>query len=273
MPDQVPPPWEGDPLSKYFADAEHNTRASAVNWPDVYEVQQGAHALLRRLLDAIENERGDSRDVGSQRMLIHRSHGAILATMRLTMSGQAIEAMPVLRLAIEEAWYALHIAKDPAPPTRARIWWNRDDSPQATQACRKEFEVGNVRRTHEGFDPRTAASMKRLYDDTITYGGHPNSSGIALGVSLEEGSDPETATIKIGILNPNPTTVLSTIKAAVDVVMGLTLTVGLIYPEAFKRVGLGRDFNALRKHAAKVFQERARALRQERADSARPRPD
>jgi hypothetical protein len=181
MPDQVPPPWEGDPLSKYFADAEHNTRASAVNWPDVYEVQQGAHALLRRLLDAIENERGDSRDVGSQRMLIHRSHGAILATMRLTMSGQAIEAMPVLRLAIEEAWYALHIAKDPAPPTRARIWWNRDDSPQATQACREEFSAGNVRRTHEGLDPRTATSMKRLYDDTITYGGHPNSSAVALG--------------------------------------------------------------------------------------------
>jgi hypothetical protein len=213
MPDQVPPPWEGDPLSKYFADAEHNTRASAVNWPDVYEVQQGAHALLRRLLDAIENERGDSRDVGSQRMLIHRSHGAILATMRLTMSGQAIEAMPVLRLAIEEAWYALHIAKDPAPPTRARIWWNRDDSPQATQACREEFSAGNVRRTHEGLDPRTAAL------DEAALRRHDHLRG----------------------------------------------------PPQFERGCLG--VNALREHAAKVFQERARALRQERADSARPRPD
>jgi hypothetical protein len=163
MPDPtVVPPWEGDPLSKYFSNAEHNTRASAVNWPDVYEVQAEAHALLRRLLDAIENERGDSRDFGATRMLIHRSHAAILATMRLTMSGQAIEAMPVLRLAIEEAWYALHIAKDPAPPARPRIWWNRDDDPKATDACREEFTVGNVRRTHERLDAKTAAGMKRL---------------------------------------------------------------------------------------------------------------
>jgi len=75
---------------------------------------------------------------------------------------------------------------------------------------------------------------------------------------VEKGADPETATIRVGILNPTPMTVLSTIKATVDVAMGVTMTVGLIYPEAFKLVGLGRDFNALRGHAAGVFQERAR---------------
>jgi len=276
MPDPiVVPPWGDDPLSKHMADAEHNTRAASLNWTDVYEVQQRAHALLLRVGEIIEPERGDSQHIGAPRMLIHRSHAAILATMRLAMSGQAIEAMAVLRVAIEQGWYALHIASDPAPPNRARIWWNRDDSPEATKACQNEFKVGTVRGTHEALDPGTAAIVQRLYNDTITYGAHPNSSGIALGLSVEQ-LDAETATIRVGILNPTPMTMLSTIKAAVDVAMGLTMTVSLIYKDAFKRAGLGRDFNALRGHAADVFPARAEMLRREKGegdDSARARPE
>jgi hypothetical protein len=263
----VLPPWGDDPLSDHMADAQHNTRAASLNWPDVYEVQQRAHGLLKRVGEIIEPEHGDSRNIGAARMLIFRSHAAILATMRLAMSGQAIEAMAVLRVAIEQGWYALHIASDPAPPTRARIWWNRDDSPQATQACKNEFTVAKVRGTHEALDPVTAAIVQRLYNDTITYGAHPNSSGIALGLSVEQ-LDAETATIRVGILNPIPMTMVSTIKAAVDVAMGLTMTVSLIYRDAFKRAGLGRDFNALRGHAADVFRARAEMLRREKADEA-----
>ncbi len=235
MSDQVPPPWGDDPLSNHLSDAEHNTRAASLEWPDVYEVQQRAHALLLRLGEALESEQSDAQHIGAPRMLIHRSHSAILATMRLAMSGQTVEAAAVLRVAIEQAWYALHIASDPAPPTRAKIWWNRDDSPEATKACQKEFKVGTVRGTHE--------------------------------------SDSETTTLGVGILHPEPVLVLSTIKAAVDVVMGLTETVSLIYKEAFQRAGLAQEFNALREHAAQVFRARAEVLRQERAHSARARPE
>jgi hypothetical protein len=104
--------------------------------------------------------------------------------MRIAMSGQAFEAQPALRLAIEEAWYALHIAKDPAPPRRARIWYDRGDSQQATQACKNEFTVGNVRRTHEQFDLKTAAVMKVLYEDTIEFGGHPNQAGVVSSLHI-----------------------------------------------------------------------------------------
>jgi hypothetical protein len=88
-----------------------------------------------------------------------------------------------------------------------------------------------------------------------------------------EASDSETTTLGVGILHPEPVLVLSTIKAAVDVVMGLTETVSLIYEEAFQRAGLAQEFNALREHAAEVFRARAEVLRRERAHSARARPE
>lgn len=234
MSDQVPP-WANDPLSTHLSDAEHNTRAASLKWPDVYEVQQRAHALLLRL-------------------------------------GEALEAQAVLRVAIEQAWYALHIASDPAPPTRAKIWWNRDDSPDATRACQNEFKVGTVRGTHERIEPDAAASMKRLYDDAITLGAHPNPGGVMSALFIET-SDSETTTLGVGILHPEPVLVLSAIKAAVDAVMGLTKTVSLIYEAAFQRAGLAPEFNALRGHTAEVFRARAERLRREAADSARARPE
>jgi len=256
----TPPPWERDPLSTYFSEAEHNTRACSVNWPDVYEVQQRAHTLLLRVADAFEHDTGSVHHLGVPRMLLIRSHSAILATMRLAMSGQAVEAQAVLRVAIEDAWYALHITRDPAPPARARVWWDRGDSPQATQACKTEFTVGNVRTTHEGLDRDTAAGIQRVYDDAIALGGHPNQAGVALGLRIES-RDEKSVTIAVAFLHPNPVVTLSTLKSAVDVVIGLAKIVSLIYPERFRIANLGEEVNRLIRHSAEVFQRRTEEIR------------
>ena len=264
MADRVPPPWEQDPLSTYFSKAERNTRICAMNWPDVYEVQQQAHGLLLRVGDAFEYDTGSVHHLGVPRTLLIRSHSAILAAMRLAMSGQAFEAQTVLRVGIEHAWYALHITRDPAPPARARIWWDRGDSPEATQACKDEFTVGNVRRTHEALDRDTAAAMQRLYDDAINLGGHPNQGGVALGLRIAEENE-ETVTIAVGFLHPVPLVIVSTLKDAVDVAVGLAKVVSLIYPERFKIASLDEEVNRLIRHAAEVFRRHA--------GSARPRPE
>jgi hypothetical protein len=270
MSDRVPP-WERDPLSTYSFEAEHNARASAVNFPEVYAVQRQAHALLLRVAEAFEYDTGSVHHLGVPRMLLIRSHSAILATMRLAMSGQAFEAHAVLRVAIEHAWYALHITQDPAPPARAQVWWNRGDSPQATQACKDEFTVGNVRRTHEGLDRATAAGMQKVYDNTIDLGGHPNQGGVALTLRLDE-RDEETVTIGVGFLHPVPVLIVSTTKAAVDVATGLAKVVSLIYPERFRIASLDEEVNRLIRQAAEVFGRAAAILRRDMADSARARP-
>jgi hypothetical protein len=272
MSNPVPPPWERDPLSTYFSEAEHNTRASAVNFPEVYAVQRQAHVLLLRVAEAFEHDTGAVHHLGVPRILLIRSHSAILAAMRLAMSGQAFEAQTVLRVAIEHAWYALHITRDSAPPARARVWWNRGDNPQATEACRNEFSVGNVRRTHEGLDRDTAAAMQRLYDDAINLGGHPNQGGVALTLRIGE-RDQETVTIGVGFLHPVPLVIVSTLKDAVDVTTGLAKVVSLIYPERFRIATLDEEVNRLIRQAAEVFGRAAEAFRRAMADSARARPE
>jgi hypothetical protein len=256
----TPPPWQDDPLSRYFAEAEHNTRASSINWPDVYQVQQRAHRMLLRVGEAFEHDTGNPHHLGVPRMLLIRSHSAILTTMRLAMSGQGFEAQTVLRVAIEHAWYALHVTRDPAPPGRARVWWDRGESPQATQACKNEFTVANVRQTHEGLDAQTAAAMHQLYEGTINLGGHPNQAGVVLGLGLEDRGE-ATVTVRVGFLHPVPAVMLSTIKASVDVAIGLAKVVSLIYPERFRIAGLDEEVNRLIQHASDVFGARARALR------------
>jgi hypothetical protein len=244
---QPPPPWGDDPLSKFMASADRNVRVCALNWPDVYEIQERAHGLLKQIGEVVESDHGDAH-LGVPRMLVLRSHSAVLAAMRLAMSGQAFEARPLLRLAIEETWYALHVAKDPAPPTRAEVWWNRGDNPQATQACQAEFKVGTVRGTHEALDAPTAAAMKHLYDDTITFGGHPNQGGVAASLRIDR-SQPDEVTVNVGVLQPGTLAAAAALKASVDVTVGIAKTVGLIYPERFRIMSVDEEIDQLARSA------------------------
>lgn len=254
---ESPPPWGDDPLSRIMSSASRNERVSALNWPDVFGVLQHAHGLLARVGEILEHDAGHDHLL-VPRMLFGRSHSAVLAAMRLAMSGQAFEARPLLRLAIEEVWYALHIAKDPAPPARARIWWGRDRSPQSKAACRNEFTAGNVRQTHETLDARAAAAMQCMYEDTITFGAHPNERGVSASLKIDR--SPDAVTVKVGVLQPDPLVTIAALKAMVDVAVGTAKTIGLIYPERFSIAGVDTNIDQLARHSAEVFGKRARAL-------------
>jgi hypothetical protein len=177
------------------------------------------------------------------------------------MSGQGFEAQPVLRVAIEQAWYALHVAKDPAPPSRARLWWDRGGSPQTTQACKDEFTAGNVRRTHEGLDTRTASAMKHLYDGAIDFGAHPNQQGVASSLRIGR-SRTDAVTVAVGFLHPGTPVMVAALKGAVDVAVGIAKTVGLIYPERFRIAGVDQEIDRLvRRSGGDVFSKYAQPQR------------
>src|SRR5688572_18074469 len=99
MSEVAPPEWGDDPFSAYFKMAEYNDRASAANYPAVFE-------LLRRTNAALEAAEGlvkrDSRAVLLiPRFLQIRVRSAFLGACRLALSGQLVEAHAVLRQAIE----------------------------------------------------------------------------------------------------------------------------------------------------------------------------
>lgn len=249
-----PPEWATDSLSRYFRDAEFNDRASAANYPKVFALLRRTHAALEAAEAAFEKA-GPATAV--PRFLFVRSHAAYFAGCRLGMSGQLSEAHAVLRVGVEQGWYALHIAKDPAPYSRTEVWLRRNESPEALGRCKSEFTVKNVRGTHEALDAATAADLKALYDDLIDFGAHPNQLGVlAAARNAKEGAQ---ADYKIGILYAEELSVLFTLRLAVAVALGTLKMVRLVYPERFAIMGLDTEIEKLVTELNTVFKPYAKA--------------
>jgi hypothetical protein len=49
------------------------------------------------------------------------ARAAWLAAVRLVMSAQVVETYPLVRVIVENARYALHLAKDSTPPAREAV--------------------------------------------------------------------------------------------------------------------------------------------------------
>jgi tetratricopeptide (TPR) repeat protein len=228
MTDQEIPRWEDDPLSEFFANAEYNDRATSLNYPNVYAVLQRTHEAFTAFEKILENDGDPARLI--PRFLIVRAHASFLAATRLAMSGELPEAYAVLRLALEQTWYALHIAKDPAPTRRAEIWLSRNTDDAAKTACKQEFTVRNVRTTHEQLDPDTAGQLQALYEAMIDFGAHPNQLG-TLAAALKGHEDAAQITYGIGILHPVKIPQMATIRLAIAVAVGTLKVAQLIYPE------------------------------------------
>ena len=180
-----------------------------------------------------------------------RTHSSFLAAIRLAMSGQLSESYAVLRAAIEQAWYALHMAKDPQPPTRTTVWLCRNDDETSKSKCKSEFTIAKVRSTHESLDPATAKQLHELYETMIDFGAHPNQLGmlVAMGKSeMEQGIN-----YQVGILFPEVVALAATLRMAVAVAVGALKVFQLIFPECFKLMGLDEEIKALVNELNSVF--------------------
>jgi hypothetical protein len=249
MSEVAPPEWGDDSFSGYFKMAEYNDRASAANYPAVFE-------LLRRTNAALEAAEGLVKRDGRPVLLIPRFlqvrvRSAFLAACRLALSGQLVEAHAVLRQAIEQAWYALHIATEPDPPAAAveksprmvrwEIWMRRTDDSTAKRRWKDEFTVRNVRTSHERIDPDTAAELHNLYEILIDFGAHPNEQGLLSAITKQE-SDRQIE-YQIGILAPHELPLMFTLRLAVAV--GALKIFQKIYPERFELMSVDREIDAI----------------------------
>jgi hypothetical protein len=242
MTDPGLPPWEGDPLSTFLSDAQQNERVSALKLPDVYALLQRVHVAFQQLATITEKEH--HAKLLPTRFLMARAHAAWLAATRLGMSGQVVEAYPVLRVGVIEAsWYALHLAKDPNPPTRVEIWLRRNEDGAVKARCKTEFNVTNVRATHAALDPATAAVLQSLYERTIELGAHPNERGILAAMTrTDTGQDHMFGVV---FLTNNPVLIAVALKTAVEAAVGALKTFRLIFPERFAIMGMDDEIEKL----------------------------
>ncbi len=241
MTDQALPPWGGDPLSTALSDAQRNELVSSLNLPDVYALLQRVHAAFQQVSAITEKE--NNPNLLPTRFLMARAHAAWLAAVRLGLSGQTVEAYPVVRAVIEDSWYALHMAKGPNPPTRVEIWLRRNDSPAAKEQCKKEFTIANVRATHTALEPATAAVLQTLYEWTIEFGGHPNERGVFAAMT-QSGTD-QALNFEVVFLTNKPLVIAAALMTAVQAAIGALKTFRLIFPERFAIMGMDGEIEKL----------------------------
>jgi hypothetical protein len=241
MVDQALPPWGGDPLSTFLSNAQWNERALAVNAPDLYALLQRVHGSFEQLAAMTEKE--SNEHLLPTRFLMARAHAIWLAAVRLGMSGQVVEAYPLVRVVVENSWYALHLAKDSAPPARAEVWLRRSDDAVAEHRCATEFSVKNVRATHAALDPGNERALYEVYRWTIAFGGHPNERGVLSATTRTDAGG--TYTYAVAQLTDRPLLITAALKATVEAAVGALRTFRLVFPERFEIMGLDRDVEKL----------------------------
>lgn len=253
MADNKPLEWGNDLLSAFFKDAEHNARVTAQSFPEVYDLLSRVHALLKRFDEMIEKDNREEFLVA--RFLMLRSRSSFLAAVRLAMSGQISEVFPVLRPAIESTWYALHIAKDPKGTERTQIWLRRNDGATAKKRCKTEFMVAKVRETHETLDANTAKGLRRVYENLIDFGAHPNPLGVM--ISMRKSESDKRGDFRVGRLHAEDLVILFALRMAVQVAIYALKTFQLVFPERFTLAKIDLEIEKLTAEAAALFKSYA----------------
>ena len=249
MADPVPPPWEGDPLSTFLSQAQRNERVSSLKMPGVYDLLRHVHGTFRLVAEITERE--NDPNLLPTRFLMARAHAAWLTAVRLALSAQIVETYPLVRVVVENAWYALHLAKDPNAPTRAKIWLCRDDDAAAEKRCANEFSIANVRQTHAALDAVNEAAAHHVYKSTIQFGGHPNERGVlAATIRTSEG-------FGAVLLTDNPVLIAAALKSAIEAGVVALKTFELVFPERFAIVGVDHEIAALVASLNTVFKQYA----------------
>ena len=254
MIEKKPPEWGNDSLSVFFKDAEYNNRVTALNLPAEYDLLQSVHTLFKKFEDLIAKDTREEFLV--PRFLMVRTHSSYLAGLRLAMSGQVSEAFSVLRSAVECAWYALHIAKDPKGTERAEIWFRRNENAVAKSRCKSEFSITKVRQTHEDLDPNSVADLHKLYENLIDFGAHPNQFGVMM--AMRKSGDARQLDFSVGILHAEPLPIALALKMAVGVALGALKTFQLVFPERFTIIGIDVEIQKLIGDANSIFKAYAK---------------
>ena len=122
MSDNLPDPpqgWGEDEVTVFLDAARGNSFATFANLPQFFEHLVVVDSLFRKAIPQFT-----APDDVVPGLLLLRCHGAYLAAIRLSISGQHPETYSVLRTCLEIALYANHMR---AAPSLAEVWLKRSE--------------------------------------------------------------------------------------------------------------------------------------------------
>lgn len=177
-----PPGWGKPKLTSFFEDAWANAIASFAN-------KSECHRLCRiddLIFEIAQDWRGKAPTVETivALLMFFRAHSAFRSSAMLGMSGATVEAMAVLRLALEFTGYSALVAQT---PEFAKLWWNRDNDPDSKKKFVRAFTHGAIRSALERYNKSLSEAYEALYERTIQFGGHPNEKAVSANIRIQEG--------------------------------------------------------------------------------------
>jgi len=235
-PQKLPENWTKDSLSKFLDDAEHNTMATYVNCRPQYQRLSDIDTVYRLMMDNLNQ----SSEFFAGFFLI-RTHYSYLAANRLALGGQVAEAFMVLRGCLENALYGLLVAFD---TTRQEIWLRRHDDEASKKRVKEEFTIRKVMDHLKEIDERTQTIAKKLYDQTVDYGGHPNERSVTTQIDVT--TDGCRTNFSADVFNVGNIPHLACLKTAARIGVCCLDIFGHIFRSRYKILGIDVKLDQLR---------------------------
>ena len=186
--------------------------------------------------------------------LFGRSIGCFLGAIRLSCSGQLPETWILLRACIENSLYAFYVIGN---PTRASVWIDRHKDEVSKKKCKNIFRIGNIWSELQKKSPTISKEVKKFYEKTIDFGGHPNERSVFPNTERKE--DGVSYALKIISADPGllKATILYTLKASI-----LTFEIfTLIFPNVFNQPNLAIKVQNLNKQVMPLLFDASNQLR------------
>lgn len=163
--------WGKDSLTELLEKAQQSTYATYINYGLIYRRFTDIYDTLLRISRTLTINDNNVMQV----FFLHRTCSAFVAAVRLSSSGQVPETYPELRSALEYSLYAFHISKNvPA----AFTWLARHDDKKSKSTCQQEFRIGPIMTELEHQNSDVGQRTRKLYEDCIDYGAHPNERAV-----------------------------------------------------------------------------------------------
>ena len=169
MSQPLPPGWGSDHISRYLVSTQENRWAAFVHLQPIWDHLVRIDQQFERATDNLSHQSRIALVFALQFLV--RSRSSFLAGVQTCTGGQLAETYMLLRGCLESALYGLHITQR---KEALEIWLRRDEGEAPKKRMRNAFAFGPLLTALESLDPETGPVARRLYEQTIDYGAHPN---------------------------------------------------------------------------------------------------
>jgi hypothetical protein len=188
-------------------------------------------------------------------MFLARAHGAFVGAVRMATSGQVPETFMLLRGAVENSLYAIHIKRDPAATYRGKNWLSRHAGAREGSRTRQEFTIASVKESLRETSAELRQVCDALYGRCLDLGAHPNQRGHFATSVFTDLDNPEGPEFKAFLFSPNPKINRFALRSCVEVGIFTLRVFGHVFEERLQLTAMPARIGTLH-HNLAVFCER-----------------